>query len=83
MGGSTNSPFEPGTPGSLMIPVRSDGRFSGTAKVINDKGTATITGRINGTKMTGTVRLHVHSVAWGDCKGGGKMVHLRGYRIVG
>jgi hypothetical protein len=81
MGGDTLSSRVPGAPGTLRIPVRPDGRFSGTAKVINDKGTAAVTGRINGTKMTGTVKVHVHSAAWGDCKGAGKMVHLHGYRV--
>ena len=81
MGGATPSTRDPDAPGTLKIPVRPDGRFSGTAKVIDDKGTATIAGRIIGTKMTGTVSVHVHNVVWGDCKGGGKMVHLRGHRV--
>jgi hypothetical protein len=81
MGGDTPSSAVPGAPGTLKIPVRADGRFSGTAKVINDKGTATVTGRIIGTKMTGTVRVHVHNVVWGDCKGAGKLVHLHGYKV--
>jgi hypothetical protein len=81
MGASTPSVRAPGAPGTLKIPVRRDGRFSGTAKVIDDKGTAAITGRIIGTKMTGTVRVHVHNSVWGDCKGGGKMVHLHGYKV--
>jgi hypothetical protein len=81
MGGDTPSSRGPGTPGSLKIPVRPDGRFSGTAKVINDKGTATVTGRIVGTKMTGSVKVHVRNVTWGDCKGAGKLVHLHGYPV--
>jgi len=73
----------PDGPGHLRIPIRSDGRFSGRANVINDKGVATIKGQIidGGARMTGTVTAHVHNSAWGDCTGSGKIVHAKGTRI--
>jgi hypothetical protein len=73
----------PDGPGHLEIPIRSDGRFSGRANVIDDKGVATIKGQISagGKRMTGTVTLRTHNDVWGDCKGSGKILHAKGVRV--
>ncbi len=80
VGGATRSDG-PDTPGHLAIPIRRDGHFSGRANVIDDKEAATVKGQINGTKLTGTVKLHVRNAVWGDCQGTGKIVHIKGVRV--
>jgi hypothetical protein len=67
--------------GPFNIPIKPNGRYSGAKHVINDTGTMTLKGVFTGTKMSGTVTLHVHNSAWGDCRATGKFAHVQGVRI--
>jgi hypothetical protein len=79
-------------PGSLVggsvvrtqVAVKADGTFSGTRTALGDsggKGTLTVKGVFTGARLTGTVTAHMHDPNWGDCRGTGKFVRVKGVRI--
>ena len=71
---------------SIKIPIKPDGRFSATFKLIGDTGgpgTGTVKGVFNGIRVSGTVTAHMHDPNYGDCKGTGRFVRAKGTPIFG
>jgi hypothetical protein len=73
-----------GSSASTLIPVKSDGSFSGTRNAVGDetgsKGTVRFKGIFNGIHVSGTVTAHMHYPVLGDCQGTAKF-RGKGVRI--
>jgi hypothetical protein len=73
-----------GSSARTLIPVKSDGSFSGTRSAVGDeagsKGTVRFKGVFTGVRVSGTVTAHMHYPVWGDCLGTAKF-RGKGVRI--
>ena len=67
------------------ISVGPDGRFAATRRVVGDatgvKGSVRLKGVVDGSRMSGTVKVHMHNPVFGDCRGKGKFSRAKGELI--